>query len=78
MPQCVAFGEASHAIKAGVLAEGHAKLVELGTGLAGDHPRNGRNDGRFIIADLTGVAVQDVAIAQLAMAAVKALPESSL
>lgn len=78
MPQCVAFGEASHAIKTGVLAEGHAKLVELGTGLAGDHTRNGRNDSRFIIADLTGVAVQDVAIAQLAMAAVKALPESSL
>ena len=53
-------GEIFHATAAGELAPNAA--VELGNVLAGDHP--GRvDDGQITVADLTGVAVQDIAIA---------------
>jgi len=58
--QCVERGEISHALKDGKLAKND--IVELG------HVLNGQNPGRtsseqLTVADLTGVAVQDIQIA---------------
>jgi ornithine cyclodeaminase len=62
--QASAFGDASHALKAGVVAAG--SLVELGRII--ENPGLGRRDDRQItIADLTGVAVQDIRIAELVL-----------
>ncbi|MGB3717239.1 MAG: hypothetical protein WA996_22685, partial [Candidatus Promineifilaceae bacterium] len=53
-------GEIHQAIKAGLLIQN--RLVELGHVISGEAP--GRSDDTQItIADLTGVAVQDIAIA---------------
>ena len=60
LSQCAVRGETFHATAAGDLAPNAA--VELGYLLAGDH--SGRvDDGQITVADLTGVAVQDIAIA---------------
>ena len=60
LSQCAVRGEIFHATAAGELAPNAA--VELGDVLAGHHP--GRvDDGQITVADLTGVAVQDIAIA---------------
>ncbi len=60
LSQCAVRGEIFHATAAGELAPNAA--VELGNVLAGAHP--GRvDDGQITVADLTGVAVQDIAIA---------------
>ena len=57
--QCLERGEISHAIRAGVIGEDD--LVELGRIIAGGHP--GRTSPeQTTVADLTGVAVQDIAI----------------
>lgn len=75
--QCIAFGEASHAIAAGVV--GAEALVELGAAIndaravaesdGAPPPRLARAGGsRSVVADLTGVAVQDVVIATIALA----------
>src|SRR3989442_4100529 len=63
LDQCVLFGEIHHAIEAGVLRPGdvYAELGEIAAGL-----KRGRTSGREItIADLTGVGVQDAAVAEL-------------
>ena len=61
MPQSLARGEVHHALKAGTIEE--ADLVELGSIVAGDKP--GRTaDDQVTIADLTGVAVQDIKISK--------------
>lgn len=61
--QCVDHGEASYAVAAGLIEE--AQLVELGTVIK--HPELGRTtDEQITVADLTGVAVQDIQIAKLA------------
>ena len=66
--QCRVRGEISHALKAGLLAEDD--LVELGTVLAGEAP--GRSSVEQItVADLTGVAVQDIRIATAVVGALK-------
>lgn len=58
--QCLERGEIYQAIKAGQLTPD--RLVELGNVISGEV--NGRtNDNQITIADLTGVAVQDMAIA---------------
>jgi ornithine cyclodeaminase len=58
--QCLERGEIHRAIKAGLLAQD--RLVELGHVISGEAP--GRSDDTQItIADLTGVAVQDIGIA---------------
>lgn len=58
--QCVEHGETANAIKAGLIAE--ADLTPLGNALTnGAAPRS---DEDITIADLTGVAVQDAAIAK--------------
>ena len=63
--QCAAFGDSSYAIRERLIAE--KDLVELGEII--DGKRAGReNNSQITIADLTGVAVQDMQIAKLALA----------
>lgn len=60
--QCSAYGECVHAIRAGLIAEDD--IVELGAVVA--DPVLGRtSDNQITIADLTGVAVQDIQIARM-------------
>lgn len=60
IPQCLMRGEIYQAIAQGKLAS--SGLVELGAIIAGD--ADGRqNDEQITVADLTGVAVQDIQIA---------------
>ena len=58
--QCIDRGEISHAIKDGKLTKNN--LVELGHVLNGQHPGRISQD-QITVADLTGVAVQDIQIA---------------
>lgn len=60
LPQSKSRGEVYQATKAGVLDE--KKVVELGTAIQ-DEQLQRRNDKQIIVADLTGVAVQDIMIA---------------
>ena len=63
LAQCAVIGELHHALTGGAIAE--QDVVELGALTGGRHP--GRSDDRQItICDLTGVGVQDTAIACLA------------
>jgi ornithine cyclodeaminase len=58
--QCLERGEIHKAIEAGTIGE--TEIVELGNIISGKHP--GRIDDKQItVADLTGVAVQDIEIA---------------
>ncbi|SCK30190.1 ornithine cyclodeaminase family protein [Vogesella sp. LIG4] len=59
--QCTGFGELQHAFAAGLIDVGRVR--ELGTVLAGRQPGRGRPDD-ITIADLTGLAIQDVQIAK--------------
>ena len=59
--QCAEYGEVQHALRAGLIRR--EQLVELGHMLAGTQP--GRSDQQQItVADLTGLAIQDVQIAK--------------
>ncbi|MEM7798431.1 MAG: ornithine cyclodeaminase family protein, partial [Chloroflexota bacterium] len=59
MPQAMSRGEIFQALKAGAIEK--EKVVELGQILLGNHP--GRtSDDQLTVADLTGVAVQDINI----------------
>jgi ornithine cyclodeaminase len=61
IPQCLVRGEIHHAIAARAITE--SKIVELGAVIAGRaQGRTSEND--ITIADLTGVAVQDIMIAK--------------
>jgi ornithine cyclodeaminase len=60
--QCRLRGEIHHALATQVLAED--RVVELGDVVAGRAPGRTAQD-QITIADLTGVAVQDMAIAAL-------------
>ena len=61
VPQSLVRGEVHHALNAGAIEE--SNLVELGSIIAGDKP--GRSDdSQVTIADLTGVAVQDIKISK--------------
>jgi len=62
--QCAEYGDASFAIRAGLIPA--AALVELGE-IVSDPSRGRRQASDITIADLTGVAVQDMAIAALAL-----------
>ena len=65
LAQCRVIGETHHALDDGIIDE--SRVVELGQITAGLHP--GRADERDItVCDLTGVGVQDTAIATLAYA----------
>lgn len=61
LAQCRVRGEIAHALAAGEIPDG--KAIELGAVLSGDVA--GRtSDEQITVADLTGVAVQDIQIAQ--------------
>ncbi|MDH3733677.1 MAG: hypothetical protein OEU54_09085 [Gemmatimonadota bacterium] len=58
--QCVDHGECSHAVEAGLLSED--SIVELGE-VIGDPVMGRKSETDITIADLTGVAIQDIMIA---------------
>jgi len=58
--QCLVRGEIHQAIKAGLISE--KQLVELGHVISGEAPSRSV-EAQITVADLTGVAVQDIAIA---------------
>ncbi len=60
LPQCRERGEISHALAGAFLSED--RIVELGKIIDGEHPGRESED-QITIADLTGVAVQDLRIA---------------
>jgi ornithine cyclodeaminase len=62
--QCSQFGDASFALKEGLIRD--SDLVELGRVIQ-DPALRRRADADITLADLTGVAVQDMAIAELAL-----------
>jgi ornithine cyclodeaminase len=69
IPQCLVRGEIFHAIASGAIAE--AKVVELGQVIAGT--ATGRQSATDItVADLTGVAVQDIMIVKAVLARLEA------
>ncbi len=64
LEQCARLGELHHALAAGVISADRA--IELGDVVAGRRP--GRTAGdQLTVCDLTGVGVQDVAAAALAL-----------
>ena len=64
--QCVDHGECFHAVKEQAIDE--AAIVELGKVIS--DPSLGRSrDDQITVADLTGVAIQDIQIAKLASGA---------
>lgn len=68
IPQCLERGEISHAVNEGLLSR--EDLVEMGTLVS--RRAAGRTDERQItVADLTGVAVQDIQIAKAVYEAIK-------
>jgi ornithine cyclodeaminase len=62
--QCEQFGDSAHALQAGLIISG--QLIELGE-IIQDRGRGRKRDEQITIADLTGVAVQDIQIAKLAL-----------
>ena len=58
--QCINRGEISHALRDGKLIKNN--IIELGRVLNGHHPGRTAQD-QITVADLTGVAVQDIQIA---------------
>jgi ornithine cyclodeaminase len=61
IPQCKIRGEIAHALRAGAIQE--SALIELGNVIGGDAPGRTGPD-QITVADLTGVAVQDIQIAE--------------
>lgn len=59
--QCRVRGEICHALEAGLIAEGD--VVELGKVIVDPHLRRA-DDSQITVADLTGVAVQDIQISK--------------
>lgn len=66
LSQCEKYGDSAFALEQGLIEA--ADLVELGRVIQDPSLRR-RDDGDITIADLTGVAVQDMAIAELALQA---------
>lgn len=63
--QSARLGELHHALAAGTITEGDDRIVELGAITNSEEPGR-RSDDEVTICDLTGVGVQDTAIARLA------------
>ena len=59
--QCLTRGEISKALQAGLINK--EDLIELGDVIAG-HQHGRTSDEQITVADLTGVAVQDIQIAK--------------
>ncbi len=72
--QCRTRGDIHHALAAGVLAED--RIVELGA-VIGSTARGRQDENEITIADLTGVAVQDIKIAQAVLSAIEAGREAA-
>lgn len=73
IPQCRERGEIAHALRAGLIDPGI--LLELGQIISGE--KQGRSEERQVtVADLTGVAVQDIQIAQAVFEAVIPAPDA--
>src|SRR5262249_9323993 len=70
--QCAEYGDSFHAVNAGILSKDD--LVELGE-IIQDRNLGRKDDEAITIADLTGVAVQDIQIAKLALQALSKMPE---
>lgn len=68
--QCLIRGELRHAVEAGVLSE-NAEVRELGAIISGGS-RGREDENQITVCDLTGVGVQDTAIARMAMERVQA------
>jgi ornithine cyclodeaminase len=64
--QCAEYGDSSYALKQGLI--GPADLIEIGE-IAQNASLGRQRESDITIADLTGVAVQDIQIAKLAVAA---------
>jgi ornithine cyclodeaminase len=62
--QCAQFGDSSYAIQEGLIASGD--LIELGE-IVQNRSLGRKDAAQITIADLTGVAVQDIQIAKLAL-----------
>jgi len=62
--QCAEFGDSSYAIREGLIAGGD--LIEIGE-IVQNRSLGRKDDSQVTIADLTGVAVQDIKIAKLAL-----------
>lgn len=69
LAQCRAIGEIHHALAAGAITE--SKVTELGRITAGLEPARLRDD-ESLVCDLTGLGVQDVAAATLALGRARA------
>jgi len=68
LAQCLDYGEISHGVQAGFITEND--VVELGQIISGDAA--GRtSDEQITIADLTGVAIQDIQVAKMAYEALR-------
>jgi ornithine cyclodeaminase len=65
IPQCLVRGEIHRALKAGAISE--KSLVELGAVISGK-AKGRRSENDITVADLTGVAVQDIMIAKAVLA----------
>lgn len=63
--QSVRLGELHHALDAGLIDEDDERIVELGQITGGQQPSR-QSDEAITVCDLTGVGVQDTAIARLA------------
>ena len=72
--QCRVRGEIYHALKAGVLQDGDA--VELGK-VIGDPALQRTDDSQITVADLTGVAVQDIQISKAVYQILRSSPPSA-
>jgi ornithine cyclodeaminase len=68
--QCLGNGEVHHAVEAGLMKPGDV-TAELGAIAAGMRPGRQRDD-EITVADLTGVGVQDAAVAAATVAAARA------
>jgi ornithine cyclodeaminase len=64
LSQCREYGDTARALREGVIAED--RLIELGRVIR-DSALGRRHDGQITIADLTGVAVQDIRIATMVL-----------
>jgi len=66
LDQCLHLGELHHAVRAGMLAAGDV-WAELGEVAAGSKPGR-ESDDEITVADLTGVGIQDAAVANVVVA----------
>jgi ornithine cyclodeaminase len=71
----VALGEIHHAVAEGALDA--ARVRELGDVLLGRSPGRRRED-EITVCDLTGVGVQDAAIAAVALAGARGIPNREI